>query len=275
MKKIILNTFLIAVLSALSMPFTSVKAQYPLGGGPGPVIVPPYQQIPPPKTGATIGVYQAPQIDPGVVIPQRKFNMPSTPGPVIVSQSNFYFQGQFFMIGDKLYFLDCATGRSLPVAKTNAYQEVVNKYARQGAMYSEMNYANIRGFMQQDQSHNQELVVTYLTNISLNENCPVNSNIIGTYMAVTEGNSRAMLKSILTIHGNYSYTYTTYNMNNNTMIGYTQGSWNYTDEGQIAFFYTNRDAYLSPSAVVNFTNRSITWTTQQGVNFNAQMLFAY
>lgn len=279
MKKNLLVAIILFATTVISYPFQSISAQqYVPGSGPGPVIIPPVQQIPqaPPKTGATISRnYNYPTVDPGVVIPQRSFNMPSTPGPVIVSQSNFYFQGQFFMIGEKLYFLDCATGRTVPVAKTNAYQDVVSKYAREGAMYSEMNYANIRGFMQQDNAHNQELVVTYLTNISLNENCPMNSNIIGTYIAVSEAASGPMLKSILTIHGNYTYTYTTYNMNTNSMIGYTSGSWNFTDEGQLAFFYTNRDAYFAPTALVNYTNRSISWTTQTGTAFNASILFAY
>lgn len=254
MKKIILATIMGTILmgsGSMVAQQSITKQNFQPGMGPGPVIIPQDQQ----KAGP--------------IIPFQGGGI----GPVVVSQSNFYFSGQFYVDGDKLYFLDCATGRSLPVQKSEQYQAVMDKYGHHKYYDFKMNLASFRGFIHQEKME-QSLVVTYLNNMTMGENCPINSNVIGTYVGVSEAPGNGpMLKAILTMHGNYSFTIRTFNMNTGNLLNATYGHWSFTDLGKLALFYTNNDPYLAPQAMYNSNDSQITFTNSQGVAFSLNKQF--
>lgn len=254
MKKIFLATIIGTLFlggATMEAQQTITKQNFKPGMGPGPVIIPQQQ----PKAGP--------------IIPFQGGGV----GPVIVSQSNFYFSGQFYIDGNKLFFLDCATGRSIPVQKSDQYQAVMDKYGKHKYYDFKMNLATFRGFIHQENME-QSLVVTYLNNLTMNENCPINSNVIGTYVGVSEApNGGPMLKGIMTMHGNYTFTMRTFNMNTGELLNATYGNWSFTGAGKLALFYTNNDPYLAPQATYNVSDGQVQFLNSQGTSFSLSKQF--
>lgn len=194
-------------------------------------------------------------------------------GPVIVSESNFYYSGLFYMNNFNPFFTSCATGTTIPIARENAFQTLLDKYTAAVPSMDNPVFVQLRGFTQPYTDPNgiaqNRLVVSYVTTLSENTECPESGNIVGTYVSYLPNQQDAQNKVVLSILPNHKFTCAIYNLASQNDLYLTNGTWQMTTNQALQFFYETENPYLANSAVINYTNTTINWVLNNGTQIEA------
>lgn len=189
-------------------------------------------------------------------------------GPVIVSESNFYYSGLFYMNNFNPVFTSCATGMTLPIMRESAFQTLLDKYTAVDPTMENPVFVQLRGFTQPYTDAagitQNRLVVSYVTSLTQNTECPEGGNIVGTYVNYLPNQQDAQNKVVFTILPNHQFTCAIYNLASQTDLYLTKGSWQLTTNQALALFYQTENPYLSHNLVINYTNTTINWVLNNG-----------
>ncbi|MGL6179748.1 MAG: hypothetical protein ACRC13_11205 [Tannerellaceae bacterium] len=185
-------------------------------------------------------------------------------GPVIVSESNFYYSGLFYMNNFNPVFTSCATGMAMPIARESAFQTLLDKYTAEVPTMDNPVFVQLRGFTQPYTDAGgitqNRLVVSFVTSLTQNTECPEGGNIVGTYVNYLPNQQDAQNKIVFTILPNHKFTCAIYNLTSQNDLYLTNGTWQLTTNQVLQLFYETKNPYLANSAVINYTNTTINWT---------------
>ncbi|HAC20752.1 MAG TPA: hypothetical protein DCF91_01480 [Porphyromonadaceae bacterium] len=189
-------------------------------------------------------------------------------GPVIVSESNFYYSGLFYMDNFNPVLTSCATGMTMPIARENAFQTLLDKYTAEVPTMNNPVFVQLRGFTQPFTNTSgitqNRLVVSYVTTLTQNTECPEGGNIVGTYVSYLPNQQDAQNKVVFTILPNHQFTCAIYNLASQTDLYLTNGTWQLTTNQALALFFETENPYLSHNAVINYANTTINWVLNNG-----------
>ena len=214
-------------------------------------------------TGATIGIADEQEDpDPDPPSPVRQPNLGI--GPVLPQESNFYFGGTFSVKDSIPLFIDCSTGKEIPVSTVKGdFLNILKKYYQLVGTSGQPVFIQARGFLIYneipDDTHPYRLVMTYLNDMQQNVNCESNDKVSGEWECSV--NCFTDTKVALKLYDNYTFEYFTDSKDIKTK---TRGTWQMSSNDRIFLNYMKFNPYLGHVVSYNDQEGTMLLMTEKG-----------
>ena len=184
-------------------------------------------------------------------------------GPVLQSQSNFYFAGDLQITDGKPQFYDCMAGTNIPIATgKGVYSELASLYAAKATHPGEILKAQLHGYFigQETPDYPHTLVVTYVNSLAKGIVCTQSQSLPGQWTASLPGTTAGTAE--LTITPTFEFTC---KLNVGGQSSAITGSWMMTTGSQIELFYLTDSPYLGHNLAFNPEKGTLFVPTDKGV----------
>ena len=186
-------------------------------------------------------------------------------GPVNMALSNFYYSGEVSMKDFNPYFFSCASGQTLPIAREAAFQSLINRYANLNPTETQPMFATLRGYTRMGEN-GPELVVTYITSLSIDERCEMSANVTGTYVGFIPNAANPMYQIGITLNASGQLIAVVFVGNTNHVQERIVGTWNLISNSTISLSYLTPSTYIAHTVTIGSEPNTLIMNSAQWSN---------